>query len=281
MITAIAKKEDIIMPSTLVFQDQQLEFIATEQQGPIAFIKLNRPPVNAHHMPMLLDLERAILAVRFDPSVKVAIVTSNVPNYFSVGADIRVIRDDDPEQVGFLSQTSKEILQRMRTTSKMFIAGIDGHCMGGGLEIALACDYRIASNGPWQFGLPEVHLGLLPGEGGTQLLGRLIGQRQTLHLSLSGESFGTEKAHTLGIIDQIYEPDEYAAKLLDFANQIASGPTKAIGFIKTVLNEGLDLPIQGGFALERELQNQLLSTSDVREGVAAFLERRQPKFTGQ
>lgn len=269
------------MTSTLVFQEQKLEFIVTEQQGPIAFIKLNRPPVNAHHMPMLLDFERAILSVRFDPSVKVAIVTGNMPNYFSAGADIRVIRDDDPEQVGFLSQTSKEILQRMRTTSKIFIAGIDGHCMGGGLEIALACDYRVASNGPWQFGLPEVHLGVLPGEGGTQLLGRLIGQHQTLRLSISGESFGVEKARELGIVDQVHGRDEYPSKLLAFAEQIANGPTRAIGFIKTVLNEGLDLPIQGGFALERELQNQLLRTADVREGVAAFLERRSPKFTGK
>lgn len=269
------------MPPTLVFRDQKLEFIVTEQQGPIAFIKLNRPPVNAHHMPMLLDLERAILAVRFDPSVKVAIVTSNIPNYFSAGADIHVIRDDDPDQVGLLSQTSKEILQRMRTTAKIFIAGIDGHCMGGGLEIALACDYRFASNGPWQFGLPEVKLGVLPGEGGTQLLGRLIGQRITLHLSISGESFGVQRAHELGIVDEVFTRDEYDARLLEFANRIAHGPTKAIGFIKVVLNEGLDLPLQGGFALERELQNQLLRTRDVREGVNAFLERRTPSFIGE
>nr|BBH92120.1 crotonase [Thermogemmatispora argillosa] len=269
------------MATPLTFRDLQLEFIATEQQGPIAYIKLNRPPVNAHHMPMLLDLERAILAVRFDPSVKVAIVTSQLPRYFSAGADIRVIRDEDPEQVGLLSQTSKEILQRMRTTAKIFIAGIDGHCMGGGLEIALACDYRIASNGPWQFGLPEVQLGVLPGEGGTQLLGRLIGPHLTLRLSVSGESFGVQKAHELGIVDEVYEPEAYASSLQAFAERIAQGPTRAIGFIKMVINEGLDLPLQGGFALERELQNQLLRTEDVREGVTAFLERRPPRFRGR
>jgi len=150
--------------------------------------------------------------------------------------------------------------------------------MGGGLELALACDVRFAGRGNWKVGLPEVSLGLIPGEGGTQFAGRVMGPSRALLYMVTGEAFGPEKATELGLFDELVEPDQVEAKALEFAHKCADGPNKAIGFMKLALTEGLELPIYEAFAYERHLQNQLFDTPDSKEGVAAFVEKRQPRW---
>ena len=140
---------------------------------------------------------------------------------------------------------------------------------------------RFAGKGNWQVGLPEVKLGLIPGEGGTQLAGRIMGPSRALMLMVTGESFGPERATELGLFDELVAPEECEKKAIAFAQTCANGPTKAIGFMKIALTEGLELPIHDAFAYERHLQNQLFDTPDSKEGVAAFLERREPKFGQQ
>lgn len=258
--------------------DLQLRHITLEMDDNVLILRLNRPPANAHNLEMIRELEALVTEIRFDAAVHAVVMASANERFFSAGADIQVIRDMPGEYVGLLSQTSKEMIMKMRATPKVFIAAVNGHCMGGGLELALACDVRIAGRGRWQVGLPEVNLGLIPGEGGTQLLGRIVGPSKALLLMVTGEPFSPQRALELGIFDELVEPDQVMARALAFAHTCASGPTKAIGFMKVALTEGLELPLYEGLAYERHLQNQLFETPDCREGVNAFLEKRKPHF---
>ncbi len=262
----------------MAVSDLKLQHITTEMDGNVLIFRLNRPPANAHNLQMIRELEALVTEIRFDPAVKAAVMASANDRFFSAGADIQVIRDESGEQVGLLSQTSKEMIMKMRATPKVFVAAVNGHCMGGGLELALSCDYRVAGRGSWKVGLPEVNLGLIPGEGGTQLLGRIVGPSKALALMVTGESFGPERATELGLFDELVEPDQAEKRAIEFARICANGPTKAIGFMKVALTEGLELPLYEGLAYERHLQNQLFDTPDSKEGVRAFLEKRTPQF---
>lgn len=265
----------------MAVRDLKLENISTEMDGDVLIFRLNRPPANAHNLQMIRELEALVTEVRFDDSVKACVMASASDKFFSAGADIQVIRDESGEQVGLLSQTSKEMIMKMRATPKVFVAAVNGHCMGGGLELALSCDVRIAGNGNWKVGLPEVNLGLIPGEGGTQLLGRIVGPSKALMLMVTGESFGPQRATELGLFDELVESERCLPRALEFAHTCANGPAKAIGFMKVALTEGLELPLYEGLAYERHLQNQLFDTADSKEGVRAFLEKRAPRFGQQ
>ncbi len=258
--------------------DLQLKYLTVEMDGNVAIFRLNRPPANAHHLEMVRELEALVTEIRFDTNVKAAVMASANDRFFSAGADIQEIKEKSGEYIGLLSQTSKEMMMKIRATPKVFVAAVNGHCMGGGLELALACDVRFAGKGTWKIGLPEVFLGLIPGEGGTQLLGRIIGPSKALMLMVTGESFGPERATELGLFDELVEPDQVLPRALEFAHKCADGPSKAIGFMKVALTEGLEMPIYDSFAYERHLQNQLFETPDCREGVSAFLEKRQPRW---
>jgi enoyl-CoA hydratase len=262
----------------MTVSDLKLKHIKLEMDGDVLILRLNRPPANAHDLEMIRELETLVTEIRFDDSVHAVVMASASPKFFSAGADISEIQTKSAEYIGLLSQTSKEMMMKMRATPKVFVAAVNGHCMGGGLELALSCDVRFAGRGDWKVGLPEVHLGLIPGEGGTQLAGRIMGPSRALMLMVTGESFSPERATELGLFDQLVAPDECEKKALGFAHTCAKGPTKAIGFMKLALTEGLELPIYEAFAYERHLQNQLFDTPDSKEGVAAFLAKRPPKF---
>jgi len=258
------------------------KFFKLELNNKTGIIRLNRPPANAHNLEMLRELDNIVTEVRFDDEVDAVILTSAIPKFFSAGFDIAEIRDRSPEYVGLSSQYSKEVLWRMMTTRKLFIAAINGHCMGGGLEIAMACDLRYSSSDPSiKIGMPEINLGLIPGEGGTQMLGRIVGKSKALYLMVTGKSLSPKEAHELGIVDFLVEPEKLLEETLSFASQVSKGPLRAIGFNKLSLNEALDLPLPVAFSFERELQNQALASGDAREGAKAFLERRTPQFKGK
>lgn len=148
-------------PPTLTELD--LAFVKTEVRDGVGYLKLDRPPVNAHNTQMILELDQAMTSIRFDDDVRAVILTSDSDKFFSAGADIAVIRDEKPHRTGLLSQTSKEVILKARSIPKVFIAVINGHCMGGGLELAYACDLRFAAQGPWKYGMPELRLGVMPG----------------------------------------------------------------------------------------------------------------------
>jgi enoyl-CoA hydratase len=259
-------------------RDLKPEFFTIEMDGAVCVLRLNRPPANAHNFAMIRELEGIVTEIRYDNDVRAVVLGSANPKFFSAGADIEEIRAKPAEYIGLLSQTSKEMMMKVRATPKVYVAAVNGHCMGGGLELALCCDVRYAGKGNWKVGLPEVNLGLIPGEGGTQFAGRIMGPSRALMYMVTGEAFGPEKATELGLFDELVEADEVEAKALAFAHKCADGPAKAIGFMKLALTEGLDLPLYEAFAYERHLQNQLFDTPDSKEGVAAFTEKRAPKW---
>jgi enoyl-CoA hydratase/carnithine racemase len=259
-------------------RDFKPEYFTIEMDGAVCVLRLNRPPANAHNFAMIRELEGIVTEIRYDNDVRAVVLGSANPKFFSAGADIDEIREKPAEYIGLLSQTSKEMMMKVRATPKVYVAAVNGHCMGGGLELALCCDVRYAGKGNWKVGLPEVNLGLIPGEGGTQFAGRIMGPSRALMYMVTGEAFGPEKALELGLLDELAEADEVEAKALAFAHKCADGPAKAIGFMKLALTEGLDLPLYEAFAYERHLQNQLFDTPDSKEGVAAFTEKRKPNW---
>ena len=165
--------------------------------------------------------------------------------------------------------------------SKIFIAAINGFALGGGLEMALACDLRFAAEGEYKLGLPEVTLGLLPGNGGTQRLPRLIGRTKALDLMITGRMVEPKEAFALGIVDRLFAAAELQSETMKYAKRLAGGATLAIGRIKRCVMEGLDLPLDDALALERDLMEPLFETQDAKEGIAAFAEKRAPVYSGR
>ncbi|MEA2687750.1 MAG: hypothetical protein QOD51_357, partial [Candidatus Eremiobacteraeota bacterium] len=200
---------------------------------------------------------------------------------FCSGADISTL--DGATKPGFANflLLAHEAVDMIARTPKLFIAAIAGHCIGGGLEIALACDFRIASAGTYKLGLSEVKLGLSPGMGGTQRLPRLINKSTALHLMVTGDAISPDDAHALGLVDRVVPPESFEDEVRAYAQRLAAGATLAQGHIKLAMNEGLDGSLDQGLAIERSHQAQLFASDDVTEGLAAFLGKRQPKFTGR
>ncbi|AOL17464.1 enoyl-CoA hydratase [Sulfolobus sp. A20] len=259
------------------------KYFKIEVEDNVGIIKLNRPPANAHNLEMLRELDNIIVEARFDDSVKALLVTSNVPRFFSAGFDINEIKEKPPEYIGLSSQFSKEVMLRMMSTKKLIIASINGHCMGGGLELALACDLRFGANSEEiKIGMPEVaNLALIPGEGGTQFLARIVGRSKAIYLMTTGKTLTPKEAYELGLLDRLVEPEKLFEESFNFARQVAKGPALAVGFAKLAVNEGMDLPLYSAFALEREMQNQALASEDAKEGAKAFFEKRKPIFKGK
>ena len=174
-----------------------------------------------------------------------------------------------------------EALRKLETTPLLVIAEINGHALGGGLEIALAADLRFAANGDYKLGLPEVGLGLFPGNGGTQRLPRLVGKSRGLELIVKARTFSPEGAEKLGLVDRLFETvDDLRSKTIEYAAEIADGPREAIGRAKLTAQLGEDAPLDLGNAREREAIGRVFVTEDADEGIAAFFEKRQPKFKG-
>ncbi|GAA1515482.1 enoyl-CoA hydratase/isomerase family protein [Nocardioides humi] len=266
-------------PPTLA--DLDLEFVKTEVRDGVGYLKLDRPPVNAHNTQMILELDQAFTAVRFDDEVRAVVLTSETERFFSAGADIAVIRDEKPHRTGLLSQTSKEVILKARSIPKVFIAAINGHCMGGGLELAFACDLRFACDGPYKYGMPELVLGVMPGEGGSQLLGRAIGPNKALKLMLDNTALSVAEALELGLVDVVLEAETFRDDVHAYAKRIADGPILAIGATKVALTEGIEMSLPAGFSLERMQQNDLLRSADAAEGAEAYLSKRDPKWSSQ
>ncbi len=178
---------------------------------------------------------------------------------------------------------ANETLNRLEQTPKLVIAAINGHCVGGGLEVALAADVRIARKGAGKIGLPEVNLGVLPGTGGTQRLARLIGKSRAIEMMAMGKTFDFEEALELGLINHIFDSDDFHRKALEYAKQFVppSRASKSVGHIKRAVQTGLELPFQDALALERELQQRLFESEDASEGLQAYLEKRPPRFKGK
>jgi enoyl-CoA hydratase/carnithine racemase len=254
-----------------------------EKVGNVAVFSLNDPPANTYTHEMMRNLDECILRARFDPEVQVIVMRGAGDKFFSAGANIRMLNEADPTWKYYFCLHANETLSRLEQTPKIVIAAINGHCVGGGLEIAMAADIRIARKDGGKIGLPEVNLGVLPGTGGTQRLARLIGRSRAIELMVTGRTFAFEEAESLGIVNAVLPSDGWWDAVMSYAKQFAT-PGKAamaVGHIKRSVVSGLEMSFESGLTLERELQNLLFKSSDAKEGLAAYVEKRQPAFKGK
>jgi enoyl-CoA hydratase/carnithine racemase len=253
--------------------------------GGVALITLQNPPANGYSHAMMRDLDEGILRARFDDAVHVIVLAGAGEKFFCAGADISMLDAVTPTFKYQFCLHANETLLRLEHTPKLVIAALGGHCVGGGLEIALACDLRIARRGSGKTGLPEVALGVLPGTGGTQRLARAVGKSRAIELMASGRLLSYEDALGLGLVDEVRDaPDDAAflASVLEHARSFCA-PGKAplaVGMIKRAVQTGLEIPLEQGLALERELQARLFSSADAKEGIRAFVEKRPARFEG-
>lgn len=258
--------------------NNEVQFSKKDQ---VAFISLNRPSANAYEIAFMQQLNSSIDKANQDQDVNVVILKSNSKKFFSAGADINVFGANDTESNKEMVRWARKAASKMEESQKIFIAAINGHALGGGLELAMACDLRLAAEGRYWIGLPEVKLGLMPGNGGTQRLIRLIGANKALELMLTGESFTPEQALQFGLVNHLFPAQTFQDQAESFAQTLAAGPVLAMAAIKRSVYEGSSLNLADGLALEEKLVDPLYDSKDAAEGYAAYLEKRPARFLGQ
>ena len=257
-----------------------------EVKGKIAILTLDDPPANTYTHEMMRQIDAHVVTARFDKNVEVIVITGAGEKFFCAGANIGMLSEADPDWKYCFCLHANETLNRLEQTPKLVIAALNGHTVGGGLEIAMAADIRIARKDSGKCGLPEVALGVLPGTGGTQRLVRLVGKPAAIQMMAEGTVFGFDEAHKYGLVNEIYDHedrDSFLAAVLEYAEQFTTPnkATKAVGLIKRSVQTGAELPFELALALERELQAQLFASSDAKEGLNAYIEKRKPEFKGK
>ena len=254
--------------------------VRLETADGVGTITLDRPKVNAYETGFMTQLRDTVAAVEADASVTVVVLRSALPSVFSVGADIKAWAANEVAENQRLVASARETANAMADSRKVVVAAIRGHALGGGLELALACDLRFGASGDYQLGLPEVKLGLMPGNGGTQRLARLIGRSRALALIVTGDAIGPEEAHSIGLLDRLYPAESLDDEVMSFARALARGPAEAIAAVKAAIREGEELTLEAGLAVEAALSDGLYDTADGIEGFKAYVEKRPPRFGG-
>lgn len=246
----------------------------------VAYVTLDDPPANTYTHEMMRQLDESILKARFDKDVHVIVLTGTGEKMFCAGANINMLKAADPTFKYYFCLHANETLSRLEQTPKLVIAALNGNTVGGGLEIAMAADLRIAKAGGSKFGLPEVSLGVLPGTGGTQRLVRITGKSRAIELMTTGRLFGIEEAEKLGLIDMTLPAEGFMDKVHEYARQFCppNKAARAVGRIKRSVQSGAEIPFESALTLERELQQQLFQSEDAKEGLAAYVEKRAPQF---
>lgn len=259
------------------------ELVRYRVEEGVATLEINSPPANTYNLDLLRQFDARIVEARLSPDVHVLLLRGAGEKFFSAGADIRFISEASPEMRYNFSLFGHEMLNRLENTPKLVIAALNGHTVGGGLEIAMACDLRLAKKDGGRIGLAEVNLGVLPGMGGTQRLARLVGRGRALELAATGATFSFEEAQDYGLVNQVFEREHYWDDVLAYVRQFIP-PAKsslAVGRIKRAIQSGIEGSLQEGLALEREVLAQTFASEDAAEGMKAYLEKRTPKFKGR
>lgn len=256
--------------------------LTTDHDG-VRVLTLNAPPANTYSYEMMKALDQAVLDARMNDAIHVIVLTGAGDKFFCAGADIAMLNDVTPSFKYNFCLHANETLCRLEQTPKLVIAALNGHTVGGGLEVALAADLRIAKQGAGKIGLPEVNLGVLPGTGGTQRLVRLLGRGRAFELMASGRTFDVEEAERLGLVHRVLPAAGFLDAVLAYARDFVPPrrASKAVGLIKRATISGAEMSFQDGLALERELQQQLFTSADAKEGILAYVEKRAPKFSGK
>jgi enoyl-CoA hydratase len=265
-----------------------MEKIALSIRDGISTIELNDPPANTYSYQMMREIDEAVLAARMDPGVHVIVLRGAGEKFFCAGANIAMLRDADPDFKYYFCLHANETLNRLEQTPKLVIAALNGHTVGGGLEVALAADIRIARKDAGKIGLPEVALGVLPGTGGTQRLARLLGKARAIELMATGRLLTMDEAKTAGLVNEVWGDEElkgraFADAVVEYARQFTppNKASRAVGRMKRAVQSGAEAGLVEGLSLERELQQLLFQSEDAKEGLAAHLEKRPAEFKGR
>ncbi len=242
------------------------ELVKYRVEDGVAIFELDDAPANTYTYDMMLQLDAAILKARMDESAHVIVIRGAGEKFFSAGASIPMLTKADPQFKYYFC-----------------LHALNGHTVGGGLEIALACDIRIAKKEGGKIGLPEVNLGVLPGTGGTQRFARAIGRSRSLELMATGRTFSFEEALEMGLINYLYEKESFWDDVLAYARQFCppNKASRAVGRIKRSVVTGMEIPFAEALGLERELQQLLFTSEDAKEGLAAYVEKRAANFKGK
>ncbi len=255
-------------------------YIKTQREEGIGILTVDRPPVNAINTEMVKEIGESFKQLEDDNDVKVIIITGGGNYAFIAGADLKEMEGIDPSKAQGIVKTGQRIFWEIEHSKKPVIAAINGMALGGGNELAMACDIRISSDRA-RFGHPEVNLGLYPAFGGTQRLPRLVGKAVAKELIFTGRMIRAQEALKIGLVNQIVPDGEELRAAKDMAMQIMSKAPVAVGMAKRAINEGLVTDYEKAFELEAEYFNEILKTEDLMEGIKAFLEKRQPQFKGK
>jgi enoyl-CoA hydratase len=245
--------------------------------GSVATVLIDRPPVNALSSALLGELIAAFEAFDGDPAVGCVVLSAVGDRCFVAGADIREAAQTPPDRASERTSLGSQLMRRIETLPVPVVAAINGLCLGGGCELAMSADLRIASANA-RFGQPEIRLGIIPGFGGTQRLPRLIGPGPAFDLLLTGREIDAAEALRLGLVSRVVAADELQHAAAEIAAEIASRSASAVSSIKVAVRRGLELPLEAGLALELELSNAVRMSADAAEGLRAFLEKRSPVF---
>lgn len=248
--------------------------------GGVAIIELNDPPANTYSYEMMLEIDSAVLSARMDPHVHVIVLRGMGEKFFCAGANIGMLKDADPDFKYYFCLHASETLLRLEQTPKLVIAALNGHTVGGGLEVALAADFRFAAENA-TLGLPEIRLGIIPGAGGTQRLPRLVGLSRARELIYSGRHVGAGEALAIGLVDRVLPGAEVYATAVEEAGRWANGPTRALGAAKAAVNAAMQGDQTTGLRVEHDVFVPLFDTRDQKEGMRAFLDKREPGFEGR
>jgi enoyl-CoA hydratase/carnithine racemase len=265
-----------------------MPLINVARHGGVVVLTIDAPPANTYSYELMRELDAAVLEARMARDVHVIVLTGAGEKFFCAGASIGMLKDADPEFKYYFCLHANETLNRLEQTPKLVIAALNGHTVGGGLEVAMAADLRLARKDGGKIGLPEVALGVLPGTGGTQRLARLVGKARAMELMVSGRLMTMDEAAAAGIVTEVWGAEQLSGRsFLDAVVAYAERFTpphkasRAVGRIKRAVQSGPEAGFGEGLALERELQQLLFESDDAREGIAANLEKRPAKFTGQ
>ncbi len=260
---------------------EALKYVAYEKQEQVATIVLNRPEsLNALNTALLTELRTALEYAEADTAVRVLVITGAGDKAFCAGVDVAEIVEKSPEEARAFSQWVQAIFTIIEELKKPVIAKINGFCLGGGLELAMACDFRIASDTS-RFGLPEVNLAIIPGGGGTQRIPRLIGKTKALELLMTGSPIDAAEAFRLTLVNEIVPADNLEKKVDEFVQKLLEKSPVTLGILKAAANKGLEMNLEQALRYEAECFEVAVKTADAQEGLTAFVEKRKPEFKGE
>lgn len=254
--------------------------IIYEKKPPIAKVTLNRPDVlNAINEKMIAELDEITDDIEKSDDIKVVVITGS-GRAFAAGADITMFKERNYLEIKRVIDKGKNVLTKIERMRKPFIAGINGFALGGGCEISMACDIRIASDKA-KFGQPEINLGIIPGWGGTQRLPRLVGKGFAKLMNLTGDMINADEAKIIGLADKVVPADKLDEEVMELAEKLASKPPIAVGCVIDSVNKGVEMPLAEGLSFETNEFLLSIMSEDAKEGISAFLEKRKANFKGR